>query len=103
MTDLPDPNFYSTLKTSLSPEDVARLYGGLGWQARKCSCTDYEVIGPWCELVIESRVPLLMHGTVADILDHVGELIAPLRAAHVPFTAECYGPDGELLKEISQQ
>jgi hypothetical protein len=99
---LPDaPNFYSSLHTTLSREHVAGLYGALGWRVRKCSWTDYEVFGPWAELVIEAESPILMHGSVADVLAHLEELVAPLRACGVSFTAECYGPEGELIREFS--
>ena len=98
---IPDTtNFYSSLHTDLSRETVAWLYGELGWQVRKCSWTDYEVIGPWCELIIEAESPILMHGPVADLLDRVEELVAPLRLAGISFTAECYDPAGELLREL---
>lgn len=102
MAELPDkPNFYSSLHTTLSREQIAGLYGILGWRVRKCSWTDYEVFGPWCELVIESESPILMHGSVTDVVAHAEDLVAPLRAAGVSFTAECYGPDEELLRELS--
>jgi hypothetical protein len=94
-------SFYSSLNTDLSPEQVAGLYGALGWKVRKCSWTDFEIFGLWCELVIEAKSPILMHGAVADVLAHVEELVAPLRKAGVPFSAQCYGPDGELLREFS--
>ncbi len=103
MADIPaGPNFFISLDTSLSREQVAELYRELGWQVRKCSWTDYEVFSDWGELVIEAESPILMHGPVADLLARVEELVAPLRAAGVSFTAECYGlwPDGELLLEL---
>jgi hypothetical protein len=86
-------NFYSSLDTSLSPEQVAGLYAALGWRVRQYRWTDYEVFGPWCELVIESESPILMHGQVGDVVAHPEELVAPLKAAGVRFTADCYGPD----------
>ena len=102
MTELPDTaNFYSSLQTTLSREQVAGLYAALGWRVRKCSWTDYEVFGPWCELIIEADSPILMHGPVANVLGHAEELLAPLRAAGVNFTAECYTPGGDLLKQFS--
>jgi hypothetical protein len=102
MGEMPDySNFYSGLYTVLSREQVASLYGALGWRVRRCSWTDYEVFGPWAELVIEAESPILMHGVVADVLDRAQELLAPLRQAGISFTAECYGPDGELLQEFS--
>lgn len=103
MTAIPDSsNFFSSLHTSLSREEIARLYAGLGWRVRKCSWVDYEVMSDWAELIIESESPILMHGPVADLLDRVEELVAPLRAAGVVFSAECYGPEPtqELLLQL---
>lgn len=102
VSELPDiSNFYGSLHTALSREQVAGLYGALGWQIRKCSWTDYEVSCPWAELAIEAESPILMHGAVADVLAHADELVAPLRVAGVSFTAECYGPARELLRVLS--
>jgi hypothetical protein len=102
MAEIPDTsNFYGSLHTTLSREQVAGLYGALGWRVRKCSWTDFEVFGPWAELVIEAEAPILLHGSVADVLANAEELVAPLRAAGVSFTAECCGPAGELLRELS--
>jgi hypothetical protein len=101
MAEIPNKsNFFSALDTSLSREQVAGLYSVIGWQVRKCSWTDYEVISDWAELVIEAEDPILMHGPVADLQARAEELVAPLRAAGLSFTAECYGPNGELLLEL---
>jgi hypothetical protein len=100
MGEIPDTsNFFSSLQTPLSREQVAGLFGALGWQVRKCSWVDYEVISDWAELVIEAEGPILMHGPVADLPARAEEVVAPLRAAGVSFTAECYGlePARELL------
>jgi len=102
MAELPDrTNFYSSIDTTLTRE-VAALFGGLGWRVRKCSWVDYEVISDWAELVIESEAPILMHGLVADLPARAEELVAPLRAAGLSFSAECYGPEPlrELLLEL---
>jgi hypothetical protein len=103
MASIPDgSNFFSALDTTLSREQVAGLYGALGWRVRKCSWVDYEVISDWARLVIEADGPILMHGPVADLPARAEELVAPLRAAGVSFTAECYGPwpKQELLREL---
>jgi|SRR6516225_3381180 hypothetical protein len=100
MEDVADTaDFYSSLQTALSREHVAGLYGALGWRVRKCSWTDYEVLGPWAELVIEAEGPILMHGTV--VLARAEEVLAPLREAGISFAAEFYGADGKLLRELS--
>jgi hypothetical protein len=103
MADLPDTsNFFSSLHTALSRKQVAGLYGAIGWRVRKCSWVDYEIISDWAELVIEAQGPILMHGPVADLPARAEELVAPLRAAGVAFTAECYGPwpEDALLLEL---
>lgn len=103
MARVPDSsNFFSSLHTHLTREQVAGLYGALGWRVRKCSSVDYEVISDWAELIIEAEWPILMHGPVADLPARADDLVAPLRAAGIPFTAECYGPepDRELLLEL---
>jgi len=75
MAELPDTsNFYSSLHCGLSREQVARLFGALGWRVSKCSWTDFEVKCPWAELVIEGESTILMHGLVADVLDRPEEL-----------------------------
>jgi hypothetical protein len=103
MAEVPDTsNFFSSLRTALTREQVAGLYGAIGWRVRKCSWVDYEVVSDWAELVIEAESPILMHGPVADLPARAEELVAPLRSAGVSFTAECYGPepDRELLLEL---
>ena len=103
MAELPDSsNFFSSLHTSLSKKQVARLYEALGWRVRKCSWVDYEVVSDWAELVIEAGFPILVHGLVADLPARVEELVTPLRTAGISFAAECYAPepDGKLLLEL---
>ena len=100
MTD--GSNFYSVLNTALSKAQVATLYSVLGWKIRKCTWVDYEIESDWAALVIEADSPILMHGNVTDPLARVDELVAPLRAANIAFTAECYSesPDRQPLREI---
>lgn len=104
MGKLPDhSNFYSMLRTNLSRKQVAGLFGARGWEVVEPDDWDHlEVVCPWAELDIESEWPILMHGPVADVVAHAEEAVAPLRAAGVRFTAECYGPmpDHELLREL---
>jgi hypothetical protein len=87
----------------MSRKQIAGLYGALGWRVGKCTWVDYEVVSDWAELIIEGESPILMHGPVADLPARVEELVAPLRAAGVSFSVECYGPvpDEELLLELN--
>jgi hypothetical protein len=100
MGDLPDgSNFYSSLYTKLSKEQVAGLYSPLELWSRKCSWFDYEIRGEWAELVIESKDPILMHGPVADVLANADRLLKPLRDAGVKYSAEAYDDEGNLIME----
>src|SRR4051812_11652474 len=100
--DLPESsNFFCLLQTPLSRAEVADRYRRHGWQLRKSSWTDYEVALPWATLVIESEKPTLVHGTVVNVLSHLDELLAPLRASEIAFKVECYGTDGALLQECT--
>jgi hypothetical protein len=101
MQGFPDEsNFFSSLKTGLSRCQVADLYAPLGWRIRKCSWTDYEIEIAWADLVIEAESPILMHGPVADVLVNADRILAPLRAAGVAYSAECYDEARNLLREI---
>lgn len=61
--------------------------------------TDYEVVSAFAELVVEAESPILLHGPVDDVESNADRILAPLRAAGVADTAECYGVSGELLRE----
>lgn len=103
MGEIPDgSNFFSVLHTTLTKEQIAQLYGKLGWSVRKCSWVDYEIECEWAELVIDSDSPILMHGSVADVETRAKEIVAPLREAGIEFSAEAYGPEPEqdLLFEL---
>jgi hypothetical protein len=93
-------NFHSTLYTALSRREVAAMFCAAGWKVREPDDWDHlEVHCPWAELVIESASPILMHGPVADVAVNAERLFAVLERAGVTFTAESYGPGGELLRE----
>jgi hypothetical protein len=101
MAEIPEfDNFCSSIDTTLSRKEIADLYSAIGWRVRKCSWADYEVTCDWAELVIEAESPILMHGSVADLRNRAEELLAPLKAANVVYSAECYSPDGELEFEL---
>lgn len=93
---------HCSLDTTLSCEQVAGLYGAIGWGVRKCGWHQYEVVCPWAEPVIEAERPVLVHGPLDDALAHLEELLAPLRSAGATFRGECYGPDQELLREFNR-
>lgn len=89
--------FYCSLSTTLSKAQVADLYRGLGWTVRKSSWSDYEVICPFAELVIEADNPVLLHGPMASLGNNVDRILAPLREAGVRYSAECCAKMNYLL------
>jgi len=93
-------NLFCALDTMLAKESVAGLYEQRGWSVRRCSWSDYEVRCDWAELVIDGDSPILMHGPVTDVVKRVKEILEPLHAAGISFTAECYDADGTLLEVI---
>ena len=94
MAGMPEvANFFCSLETTSSRQDVANLYGELGWQIRKCSWMGYEVSNDWVDLFITAESPIEIHGRVAAVVNRVRELVVPLRVAGVSFTAECFGPE----------
>ena len=101
MGEVPDTsNFYSSLHTAMSRREVAGLFAAAGWEVVEPDDWDHlEIRCSWAELVIESAAPTLVHGPVADVAANAGRVLAVLAGAGVPFTAECYGPDGEMLRE----
>jgi hypothetical protein len=92
-------NFFATLYTKRSRQRLSELFKPLNWSVRPCGSTSYELRSPFAELVVEAESPILLHGSVDDIEANIDRIIGPLRIAGVAFIAECYGVDGELLRE----
>lgn len=91
-------NFFASLHTARSRRAIAGLFAP-PWIARKRGWTDYEVRGPFADLIIEAESPILLHGPVADVEANVDQILAPLRSAGIGYTAECYDDAGELLQQ----
>jgi hypothetical protein len=95
-----DSNFFATLTTALSKEELTWLYERRGWAVRKCSWFDFEVSCLWAELVLESDNPILLHGSVTDVVTNAQHILEPIRATNITYTAECYGEDDRLLEQF---
>lgn len=93
-------HIFSCLHTSLSREDVARLYGAQGWRVIKCGRKEFEVRCEWAEFVIEASSPILMHGPAQNAIENLERIVSPLNRSDVAYEVECYGDDGELLQRI---
>jgi len=101
MDNIPNrSNFFGSLDTHLSRRRIAGLYRRLGWKVRKCGWSEPEIRSPFAELIIEADSPILIHGSVANVIAYAEAILAPLRQAGVSYTAECYGDDGALLSEF---
>ena len=98
MAVLPDStNFYSTVDTHLTPREVAAVFESCGWGVRRCSRTDFEAFNDVAELLIESSNPVLIHGSVADVSSTSLRIVAPLAAAGLSGSFECYDQRGALI------
>lgn len=98
--ELPDPNLYGSLETPLNAAAVANLFGDAGWDVRKCSWTDYDLVTDWAELIIEpSEGALLLHGSVLEAQADGHRVAKVLRQARITFSLECYAGD-RLLEMI---
>jgi len=102
MSELPETaNFYSSLQAPISKQRIAELYRPLAMEVRKCGWNEFEISCNWAELVLEADSPVLMHGIVADVAENAEKLLAPLKYAAIAYKAECYGEDGDLIREFS--
>jgi len=100
MAEVPDlSNFYSSLHTSMSRREVADFFSAVGWKVGEPDDSDHlDVFCPWAALIMESESPILLHGPVADVEANAEQVLTVLRQAGIVFSAECYGPDDELLR-----
>ena len=78
------------LSTTLSAEELARVFSRAGWQTRRCTWVDWEVTCEGAELVIEATAPPVVHGHVARGADF-RTLLAPLTAAGLAWDVEVRG------------
>lgn len=100
MAELPDrTNFYSSVRTDLRPDAIARLFAPPVWRVRKCSWTDFEAVSDFAEVVIESSNPVLVHGPVADVTVNSLRVIESLASAGLSGTFECYDESDALIVE----
>jgi hypothetical protein len=102
--EIPDTsNFFSALHTRQTREQIADLFRSAGWTIVAPDDAEHlRLECRWAELILESESPILLHGPVADVLNHAETIVAPLSAAKISFNAECYGPEPErlLLREL---
>ncbi len=89
-------NFHAVVRTKASPAQIAKLYENAGWTMRACGWNEYEVSNAIAELVVEA-VPVILHGAVAEPMQTIELVLAPLRDRSLDYFCECYAPDGSLL------
>ncbi|MGV3723258.1 MAG: hypothetical protein ACO1SX_20350 [Actinomycetota bacterium] len=100
MSELPEgSNFFSSLYTTLTREQIVELYRPHGWRIRKCGWREYEIRSEFAELVVEAEQPILMHGPVADVVDNAQRVLEPLKGSNVCYAAEAYDDEMRLLME----
>jgi hypothetical protein len=91
-------SLYLSLETTLSKENLALLFAPYGWQVRKCTRTDFEIICDRAELMIEADEPILMHGPVEQAENIVPCLLNILEAASIKYQGELYDDAHNLIR-----
>ena len=95
-------SFFASIRSDLNPFRIADIYRAAGWSIRKSQWDGYEATTAWSEVEIESDGSVvLVHGSVAGDGGSAMDLVTPLRAANLEFSAEIYGPDGKLIDTLS--
>jgi hypothetical protein len=101
MDAIPDAsNFFAALHRPASKAGVGSLFRSAGW--KRIQPDDWphlEVRCPFAELVIESDSPVLLHGPVDPGDGNPDKIVAILKRAGLPFTAELYAEDHSLIRE----
>lgn len=94
-------NFFGTLLTEKSKEEISKLYESEGWKVRKCARTDFEISQDWATIIIDGDTEVLMHGSVADVENKTFKITLPLSRQKISHKIEFYDADENL--ESSQE
>jgi hypothetical protein len=95
-------NLHGILHTQLNRNAVVAFFAASGWSTRECGFAEHEIRAPFAELVLESEDPVLLHGTVADILVNAPRIAEILQRAEISFSLECYDADGALVGQLKR-
>jgi hypothetical protein len=69
------------------------FYRKQGWTVRPCGWNEFEVSNAIAEIVVEA-VPVILHGAVAEPLETIDLVLAPLNDSAIDYFCECYASDG---------
>ncbi len=94
-------NFSAALFTTRPSRRIAALFRPPVWSVRASSWTDYEVASDFAELELQdasrtlSPPCMLLGGEVTDVTINGALILGILRAAEIPFKAECYAEEDD--------
>ena len=94
-------NFFATIFTEKSKEEISQIYESAGWKVRKSSFTDFEISQDWASIAIAGNQEILMHGTVAEVENKAFKITAPLIHHKISYKVEFYDADDNL--ELTQE
>ena len=100
MNDLPY-SIYMTLNTQWSLAKINALFTKQGWSSRMCSWTEHEITSAFAELVIASKSPVLISGSVDQNPDSINKITAVLDAAEIDYSFDVFDEDDSLLASRS--
>ena len=102
--ELPDQmpegcNFYGLLRTSLTPEDVARRFAAAEWRVAGSDGPEVLEIA-WGRLALLPGNPMVIRGWLDRPDDRVGELMGVLGGRQIDGVYQWINADGRLWREL---
>jgi hypothetical protein len=91
-------NVYGVIYSNHSKEEIAKKIGKAGWNIRKVSWFDWELINDFSELIIDGDEEILIHGSVFP--DHFDTFANKMKEIELQFSLELYDEKGNLISEV---
>ena len=96
--DLPN-SIYMTLRTTLSPMRIVKLFTSQGWSWRHCAWDEYEItFDNIAELVVASQDLILISGGVATDSNAIEQIEKILDGGGVDFDFELYDRNNTTIR-----
>jgi hypothetical protein len=91
-------NVYGVIYSSYSKEEIAKKIGKSGWNVRKASWFDWELMNDFSELIIDGDKEILIHGSVSP--DYFDTMANKMKEIELQFSLELYDEKGSLISEV---
>ncbi len=95
-----DTMLYGTVEGNHSRAAVAQVLGDGYWSVRKSGWAEFEATSTGAELTIDSKNPVLIHGSMEAIEENAPRLAALLTSAGMHHCLELYGKKDELIRTL---